>query len=381
MPRLLYFGPAPALGTGSQVILLRHLRRLAGEGWTVELVPNWGDDLAEVESRHWSVHRLPHRRRWWPPFQRDSEISRRLSTFLWARETDRLVRPRPDAVLTYLAWHSDLFAEIAAAYGRRTGRPVTCLVHDDAADFAANAGRRRQLRRRHARILRHNHRNWFVSAAQAAALAPARSHAGVIAPIPEGYAGPRPVWREEFARCPRIYFAGYLWPEQARLLRSLAPALAAAAARLVVLGRRTPEVGALVADGLADHVPPFTGNHEALAHLAAHAAGLIVSYAATVAELPWSRTSMPSKLVEYAHLGLPIAIVAPPETAIADWARHRRIAAMFAPEDHGGLAAWIGSLREPETWSRQLGIWHALAASDWSPDHIHDVLSHGLVRQ
>ncbi len=376
--RLLYLGQAPAHGTGSPVTLLRHLRRFAAEGWEIELVPNWGDPTTEAERHGWRVHRLPHRRLWWPPFRHDNEFSRRLATALWAREVDRLVRPRPDAVLTYLAWHSDLFAEIAARYGHRTGVPVSCLVHDDAVEFERDPAARARLRRRQHRILRTNHRNWFVSAAQAAAMTPPGAHAAVLAPIPEGYSGPAPEWREAFAARPLVYFAGYLWPEQGRLLQRLAPVLAGAGARLVVLGRRTPEVEALVTADLADHVPAFAENAAALAHLATHASGLLVSYAATVAELPWTRTSMPSKLVEYAHLGLPLALVAPAETAIADWAHRTALPACFAPADHTGLAAWAAGLRDPAVWTGQLEAWRRLASGEWTPAAIHARLAHGL---
>ncbi len=377
--RLLYLGQAPAHGTGSPVTLLRHLRRFAAEGWSVELVPNWGDPTTEAERHGWPVHRLPHRRFWWPPYRPDHEFSRQLTTALWARELDRLVQPRPDAVLTYLAWHSDLFAEIAARYGRRTGVPVSCLIHDDAVGFEASPAAHRRLRGRQHRILRANHRNWFISAAQAAEMTPAGAHAEVLAPIPEGFSGPAPGWRESFAARPLVYFAGYLWPEQGRLLQQLAPVLAGAGARLVVLGRRTPEVEALVAADLADHVPAFAENSAALAHLTTHAAGLLVSYAATVAELPWSRTSMPSKLVEYAYLGLPLALVAPPETAIADWARRHALPACFTPADHAGLAAWAANLRHPAAWTDQLQAWRRLATGEWSPTAIHARLTGGLL--
>ena len=380
MPRLLYLGQAPAHGTGSPVTVLRHLCRCAADGWSIEIVPNWGDDTTEGERHGWKRHRLPHRRAWWPPFRAGAEWSRRLTCALWARELDRLVQPRPDAALTYLAWHSDLFAEITAAYSRRTGVPVSCLVHDDAVDFTPEPVRRTQLRRRQARILRHNHRNWFVSPAQAQAMSPPGSHTGILPPIPEGYAGPPPPWRPEFADQPRVYFAGYIWPAQGRLLQQLAPVIAAAGARLVVLGRRTAEVESLLAAGLADHVPPFRENREALAHLAAQAAGLLVSYTATVEELPWTRTSMPSKLVEYAHLGLPIALVAPAQTAVADWARSHDIAAAFTPQDHAGLATWITSLRQPGLWNQDLSTWRALATGEWSPATIHARLASGLLR-
>jgi hypothetical protein len=211
-------------------------------------------------------------------------------------------------------------------------------------------------------------------------MAPAGAHAAVLAPIPEGYSGPVPEWRGEFANRPLVYSAGFLWPEQGRLLSALARTLAAAGARLVVLGRKTPEVEALLAANLADHIPAFAENTAALAHLAQHAAGLLVSYAATTEELPWSRTSMPSKLVEFSHLGLPIALVAPGDTAIAGWARSLDISSSYSPQDAAGLTTWAQGLKGPTTWLQLVDIWRPLAAGAWKPSTIHEQLSNGLLR-
>ena len=76
---------------------------------------------------------------------------------------------------------------------------------------------------------------------------------------------------------------------------------------------------------------PFATNHEALAHLAADAAAVLVSYADAVADMPWSATSFPSKFVEYCHLGLPVAVVAPAGAAISRWAHRVRFPHAFDP--------------------------------------------------
>ena len=36
-PHVVYFGQTPDLGTGSPIILLRHLRRLTANGWKVSV--------------------------------------------------------------------------------------------------------------------------------------------------------------------------------------------------------------------------------------------------------------------------------------------------------------------------------------------------------
>ena len=380
MPRILYIGQAPNQGTGSPTILLRHLSRLSTEGWTVDVVPEWGDDIHAIQELGWHVHSLIHRQRWWPPLPIKFETTRRIAVYLWARWLAKNINPAPDAILCYLAWHTDLYCEIASQLGRLTGIPVTCLIHDDAVDFEQNKGRERILRKRQARILRHNHRNWFVSEAQALEMAPKNASMEVLPPIPEGTSSKVTRWRDSFRNRPSLYYAGYLWPAQARLLRSLAPRLQAAGAELVIMGKLTPEIRELVEKGMARHQPFFPTNREALSHLEESAAGLIVSYTHEIAELPWTRTSMPSKLIEYAFLGIPIAVIAPEGTSIMQWARSKMIKSAFNPSEHAQIQEWTSLLKNPESWHLLASEWKTFADGEWSPNRIQARFSADLLR-
>ena len=380
MPRLLYIGQAPNHGTGSPTILLRHLSRLAQTGWLIEILPEWGDDTALCETKGWVCRHLPHRQSWWPPLPIHNEYCRRMAVSLWARWLKNHIAQKPDAILCYLAWHSDLFCEIASAYGRLTGIPVTCIVHDDATHFEASRGKEVTIRSRQARILRHNHRNWFVSPEQADSMAPKGASKRVLAPLPEGSLLTAPEWQPRFAQKPTLYYAGYLWPAQARLLRLLAPILEKEAAQIVILGRKSPEVDALVQDGLASHLPLFPTNTEALAHLRSNAAGLLVSYTENTSELPWTRTSMPSKLIEYSFLGIPIALVAPEDTSVMKWARKRKLSAAFNPRQEDKLLSWVRSLRAANTWSQASAEWLELSRGEWNPSHLQHLLESSLLR-
>jgi len=380
MPRLLYIGQTPAEGTGSPVIVLRHLQRLAAAGWQISVIAETGQESVACRLADWQVLTLPGRRDWWPPLRAGFQLTRTLRTWLLARECARLLRKNPpDAVLGYLAAHDDFYPEIALRYARRCGAPLSLLVHDDAAAFAATPADRRLRQRRHTRMLRGAHRCWFVSPELALAYGLPAAAGRVLLPIPADrppFAG----WQAAFAGGPRVYYAGFIWPEQLPLLRIIAQTLATAGASLVLLTRETPALTAWLRTCPIAHVAPFPTNREALAHLAQHAAGVLVSYAGTVAEMPWSATSFPSKLVEYAQLGLPCAIVAPRDSAVGHWAQREAYTDFFLPGEQERLAHWARDLGHEAAWQQHSERPRQLADGPFNPAHIQAAFAAGLLR-
>ena len=228
-------------------------------------------------------------------------------------------------------------------------------------------------------MLRQAHRCWFVSPELAAAYGLPANSRRVLPPIPAG----RPQfasWQAAFAGCPRVYYAGFIWPAQLPLLRKIAQTLADAGASLVVLARAVPALVEFLRTCPVTHVEPFPTNREALAHLARDAAGVLVSYSDTVEQMPWIATSFPSKLVEYAQLGLPCAIVAPPDSAVGQWAQRDGYADFFAPAELARLAAWARDLRSEPTWRRRSEPARHLAGGEFNPERIQAAFAAGLLR-
>lgn len=378
---LTYIGQTPAEGTGSPVIILRHLRRLAGHGWTITIIGEHGQDTSACENAGWSVKHLPLRRPWWPPFRPQSNLLRSVRTALLARECRHLTADNPpDAIFGYLAAHADFSAEIAAHLARGTSTPFSLLVHDDAAAFSSTENEKYQLRKRHRWIARQTHRCWFVSPELAAEYAVPLAARRVLLPIPEGWPKAA-VFTAARSQHPKIYYAGFIWPAQYPLLTKIARSLDSAGARLVLLTRKTPESAAFVAQEPADWMQPFPTNREALSHLVDNAAGLLVSYSETVPEMPWVATSYPSKFVEYSHLGLPCAIVAPEESAIGRWAQRESYPYFYSPARLEAFQKWAMSLKAEDHWRGLASTAVALSRGPFSPETIHAQLEEALLRQ
>jgi NAD(P)-dependent dehydrogenase (short-subunit alcohol dehydrogenase family) len=176
-----------------------------------------------------------------------------------------------------------------------------------------------------------------------------------------------------------VYYAGFIWPAQYALLAKIARVLAQAGARLTILSRPTPELRAFLEREPADGIEPFASNRDALRHLAENAAGLLVSYAETVAEMPWIATSYPSKFIEYSHLGLPCAIVAPATSSIGHWAARENYPQYFSPERLDALASWASALRTESAWQSAVQPVENLARGPFNPDAIHAQFEEGLL--
>ncbi|MES2695355.1 MAG: hypothetical protein V4773_17900 [Verrucomicrobiota bacterium] len=373
---LVYFGHAPQEGAGSAIIVLRHLRRFAADGWNIRIVADWGQDHALCREAGWPVLTLSHRRTWWPPFNANQRVSRSLRARLWAGEARRwLGANRPDAVLTYLSAFSDTLSIAAVGFARRYSLPLATLVHDDARCFTAGAEGERAHQRREW-IVQHSTKAWFASSQLAGCFSISGRQSGVLPPIPEGTASV-PLNRSQ-AKPPLLVYAGNYWPAQLPTLARIATATRAAGGRfLAILKENTEHVALLQAAG-AEWMPPFARNVEALNFLRENAAALLVSYADTTADMPWTRTSFPSKFIEYCHLGLPIAIVAPQDTAIAEWAVQRNYPDVFDPRDTTKLSAYISQLGNEQFCNNRMAEVRSFATGEFSAERIHRALESSL---
>jgi len=379
---VLYFGHVPLEGAGSAIIVLRHLRRFAADGWGVRIVADWGQDHSVCRDAGWPTFELSHRQPWWPPFNANLPVSRRFRAWLWAGETRAWLRgSKVDGVLTYLSAFSDTLSIAAVGYARRYGLPLVTLVHDDVRCFAATGAEAERAHRRREWIVRHSTKAWFASPELAACYRLPAGMAGVLPPIPEGSsaAADPSVWAiGQEGMGPLLVYAGNYWPPQLPTFAHIAAAARQGGGRfLAVLKENVEHVSYLRAHGV-DWLPPWRLNTEALNYYRTHAAALVVSYGPTSAEMPWTRTSFPSKLIEYCHLGLPIVIVSAQDTAVARWARARNFPDVFAPDDAGGLAAYVSRLHDPGFRRERSALALTFARAEFDPIGIHNRLEASL---
>ena len=374
---LLYFGYSPAEGAGSAIIVYRHLLRFAAHGWKVHIVADFGQSDAIARQHDWPVMTLSHRKPWWPPFQPDQTLSRAFRAWLWAGEVDAWLDGfQPTGILTYLSAFSDTLSIAAAGYASRYRIPMAVIVHDDCRCFAESAelGGRAHARRQW--ILERSTKSWFASPGLAECFHLPPSRAGVLPPIPEGSS---PALQEPAEREPLLIYAGNYWPPQISTLTQLAAATRAGGGRFLAVLKENAEHVAQLQEHGVEWRAPFARNVEALDYFRTHATALVVSYSEQTADMPWTRTSFPSKLIEYCHLGVPIVIVAREDTAVVRWARERNFPDVFAPDDAAGFTGYVTRLQDAGFRRERASLARSFASREFDPAAIQRQLEDSLL--
>ncbi len=353
---LIYFGHAPMEGAGSAIIVLRHLRRLAENGWNIYVISDWGQSTQMCEQEGWPVFFLPHRKFWWPPLIADNSILLAIRLWLWAGVCYKFLGlSKPDAVFTYLSAFSVILSQVAVGFSKRYSIPLSVIIHDNPECFCNSIDEAVKTRKHYQRVIMNAHQNWYASPQLADYYSQAGDRSSILPPIPDGWKG-KSKWIPAFSERPLIIYAGNIWEVQFSLIGTIAVETAAAGGRLMVIVKMTPAVEAFCQKYPVEWKEPFNTNIEALDFMAQNATALLVSYTETIDRMPWIKTSFPSKLVEYSHLGIPILIVAPVDSAVAIWANERQFPDNLTPDDRGGLRRFIESIKSKAQWEEKAAI-------------------------
>jgi hypothetical protein len=160
------------------------------------------------------------------------------------------------------------------------------------------------------------------------------------------------------------------------LLKNLAASLAIRHDRLLIVGESSAFSDALSAEhpSVVTVQKKFGTSAEAMQYLAEVADRLIVAYPPRTENLqtPWSslHTSFPSRLVEYAHLRLPILVFCEPESALASWCVRHQYPSIAHETTSAAVEGMLASLDDAETVGHAIDFWTQVAGDEFSPESI-----------
>lgn len=371
---LVYFGAeAPAPRPGSLVVLYRHFARLMDEGWRVCIVL---PERAEAAHAPLETIFLPARHRFDLPVRRWLPGSTALRLRAWRRRLERDAHlHEADVVFTLLPDYPEHPRLLAALCARVWHKPLCVFVHDQPEMWVKTADEKARVASRGLELLRASHRVFFVSEEMRAIYPLHRTGAArVLPPIPAGAGLREPVsWKPVFANGLRLAYAGKLHDAQIPWLLRIAGQLQTHNGRLEVITDAATLAHPDWANAPAnlDRRPYFPTPGEAADHLRANASALLVGYPEDCDAMPWVRTSFPSKLIEWTHLGLPVVVVAPPETAVAGWARRKAWPWAAPSPDDPSFLRCAADLATPAGWQKAAQAARSVAQSQFDPDRIH----------
>jgi hypothetical protein len=365
-------GSVPFDTYGSPIIFLRHLRRLEEQGCKITIVTRekWVDRFQF--SPTWKKIGVPCRRAWWPPVREKVALS---GTFRWIQQAkwlkNRLRKEgiKPDFIVTYL-W--DSLAFVSGWLGRMLNVPVVSFVHDN---MLKNSG---GVQRDGHRYLGAN--KWmerfasqackFFTVTERLAYELGLPQEKIIAlpPIPDGtrlVASGQDVGSNEIV----IGLSGTFYPGLEKVIEKIGSALKKIPGKLIVVGN-VPSTTLPIDSNSVTFVPRFPTAAEALRFLKQNCNVLLIAHPELSDSTEMLRSSFPSKLIEYSHLGMPVLLITDNETSFADWSRNVNLP-FVTPSDSVGIENAIRNLQDPVYRKSIQTQIEQLSMSVFDPEFIH----------
>lgn len=379
---LLVTGIWPELGSGSGIVLLRHILRFLGDGWQVTVAaPSHLVSRFENEKVPWSILALPRRRAWWPPVRSSSFSLVYLRAALQARELQHLLASAtPPTHVVTLLW--DEWPLVARAFALRQGLPLTTIVHDLQEAWSTAPSETDNIKRRHRLMFSSSDRVLTVSNEILRVYDIGKSKGAVLYPIP----GEKLYFDIESPvdglKNHTIYFGGSLHPWQLENLAPIAAALSRRGGNLVLLTTEDNFVWRALSElyPQTKRLDPTEDNEAAVELVARNAGAFIVSYAIDQSKQPWAQTSFPSKLLDFARAGVPIAILAPPGTAIYEWCLRQDWPSISCDVTQTGIDRLLDLLFDEAKRSDLVSQIQRLALTEFSSKTIHRELEQAIVQ-
>ncbi|AFZ36139.1 hypothetical protein Sta7437_2608 [Stanieria cyanosphaera PCC 7437] len=373
-PHILFISrQPPRQGTGSHIIIERHLKRLEDSNWKISIVAP-ENTLAKVKLPNtWNVISLPKRRWWWPAFRKHLPLSLKIRIHCWEWECkNNLKNTKISAIL---ADYWDDYSLLAAFLSKKWNIPLSLIIHDQPELWAASKKQELEIAKRTKLVINQAQRIWCVSQELADAYRlNLNPKTRILLPISNGNflglcAEKQPSnLNKEFV----IAHAGSLHPFQYENFKQIALCLQKInGVFLLIAEQENPTVKKLQQqfDNIK-HYPTFKSNTEVMSFLAKNAHCLLVSYSFDLNQQPWAATSFPSKLVEFAHLKIPILILAPLNTAISNWAINNNWLGYVSSLEETELIDILNKIKDEETWLKMAKQSTRLALTKFNPDLI-----------
>jgi hypothetical protein len=366
---LVYVGThIPQQGYGAWVIVYRHLARLAHSKISVvHTQPR--PHPPDATQAAWQYIARPQARFWnrsvWDASPHAYALRARFAVAHYAARLGR-----PNAILNVFGVNSIE----ACALARQFRIPLLLFLHDRWQVWTKPLMERQWMRQGHAvQILRDAARIWTVTPELATAYRLDDARVRVLRPIPEAGVNHFVEWRDAFRR-PVLAFAGFVHDHHLEHFARLARALQCVDGRMLIMTDRAEKIRTHpdMPDNV-DFYPPTKRNAQALEFVREHASAFVVpwSFGADLQQRYWDSTNFPSKLVEFAQLGLPLLLLAPHCVAVSNWAQARVWLGHCPEPSDANLQTLVAQVAERAHWEQMAQQTRTAALDEFNPAHIH----------
>lgn len=365
---------AGGLGAGEQV-LLRHFTRFKEEGVKVIII-NTGNHKNDFGFEEINIPK-----RWWhPPLRKLTPWLTQLRINMMYKALRKEIQSNePAAVLSLFGEYSNL---LAYKISKKKSLNLYMIFHDDSVFNYFKKYRLLSAHQLHA-IIKATACFFPVSKPMAELLEKHDAKASqLLYPIPEqGYFRGKKFEDVNFSEL-QIGNSGLIFDDlHLEIIENIVKAAKAENAHLQLISNLPKKLSALIYSfgNNVKVIDRFDTVTELLNYLSYKTDILIVFYSFKLDKEFRMFTSFPSKFVEYCKLGLPVIIVAPPESSIGKWAVENDWLTYENTGDPANITAVIAKLKNRDFWNNCQLQTQKYSCTDFAPEQIHEKLSKSII--
>ncbi len=204
------------------------------------------------------------------------------------------------------------------------------------------------------------------------------SNVVTLYPIPEGYNGPRKDGKLQNNKELQLLSAGSAGPVHYKFLQRIGRAAHAAQATFHCVSHFESDYYQEFAESNVIAHSSFPTVKELFEYIITNIDVLVVFYTFDAEMEPRLLTSFPSKFTEYCHLGLPILIIAPPESTLGKWSKQNNWISYVGVDEAAAITREILNLKDVQYREKCADQSLKFAGSLFNPAFIHAQLEKHL---
>lgn len=374
---LCIFFSVPKEGTGSPVILLRHLKYLESKGFDITLVAPEHEKQQENIQNGWKYIFLPKRRFYWLPYRQYNALLMYFRLLMYFIEVKKGLSEKPEIIITLT---SDIYSLLAAKLSKYWNVPLVSLLHDQAELMTDDLNKRKWIKKYYPKIFRQSAKVLAVSEQLLLNYNIPAKKGKVLYPVPHPAKDETAQWEELRSEKINIVYAGRIHPYHIQYLKEIAEVLDTLGGNLTLISPDNHQALISFAEAHSNvhYLGYFRKNEEAILYMKDCASALLVLYAINSKEQLWANSSFPSKLLEYTQTSLPILIITPPDTAVYQWATTNNWQGIITEMNRYSFYEYFQQLRNRNRWEALSAQSRYFANTAFSSERINQEFYHEL---
>jgi len=350
---------------GGSVIIYRHLIRLKQEGFKVTIVI-FGTGMDYYDEFH---HIFVPKKPWYPFLRKTTPLLTDIAMGIYYRALSSKVdlNPATDIALGVLCEVSNL---VLVKIAEKTRVPYYLFYHDDNI-FNRYWSHTALVKKQLNTILKKARHIFSVSEQMVEFLNGRNAHnTSVLYPIPDIYNGQPKQYNDDRSKSLNFCYAGLAMHIHFDIINRIGTAVKMEGGKFYCV------TGAV--DGFNSQSPDTIiikdrfKTVDALRQFMLETIDVsVVFYSFDIQHEPRMESSFPSKFVEYAQLGIPVLLVAPPYSSLGKWAVKNNWLSYVGTDESVEIADMLAKLKEKEYWLACRQQVMEKISSEFNPEEIH----------